>query len=149
MTSDPAFMRYQDEHQRGCLDLFDGNCPRYFAPQERADYLQFLHNTRDPYWVSIQDNVIVAAFGLSRTADDCARLSWILVSPTHQQQGIGTVMMTFVLKQAKTLAVREIKIAASQHSAPFFARFGAIEEAHTPHGWGPNMHRVDMRLALD
>jgi hypothetical protein len=41
-----------------------------------------------------------------------------------------------------------LDVAASQHSAPFFARFGARELARTDDGWGPGMHRVDMELPL-
>ncbi|WP_242112849.1 hypothetical protein [Luteimonas aquatica] len=42
-----------------------------------------------------------------------------------------------------------LHISASHKSAPFFARFGALETARVPDGWGPGMHRVEMRLASD
>ncbi len=54
--------------------------------------------------------------------------------------------MRRVLAAVRTKGAAVLHMAASHRSAPFFARFGARETATTPHGWGPDMHRVDMEL---
>jgi hypothetical protein len=41
-----------------------------------------------------------------------------------------------------------VDIAASQKSAAFFARFGAVTLKVVDNGWGTGMHRIDMELPL-
>ena len=92
---------------------------------------------------------MVAACGLTSVTDlGQARLSWIMVSNHHKGRGLGYTMMTHMLEQAGKLNVKRIDIAASHLSADFFAKFGAKEVLRTAHGWGPEMHRVDMLLQL-
>lgn len=49
---------------------------------------------------------------------------------------------------ARSKEFRIIFISASQHSAPFFARFGAVQKSFLENGWGPGMHRIEMEIAL-
>ncbi len=133
---------------QACLALFDANCPQFFAPNERADYEAFLVAPPPGYRVLVDGEQVIAAFGLIRRAGRNAALNWILIDPHRQRAGLGSTVMKDVLESARAAGERAIDIAASQHSAPFFARFGAVEQRHTPDGWGPGMHRIDMRLPL-
>ncbi len=36
------FCDYSNSHLEDCLKLFDQNCPKYFATNERQDYIAFL-----------------------------------------------------------------------------------------------------------
>ena len=56
--------------------------------------------------------------------------------------------MSRAIDHAKRLNIPQIKIAASHLSAPFFAKYGAVELNHIPDGWGEDMHRIDMELNL-
>lgn len=57
-------------------------------------------------------------------------------------------MMSLAKKMAKKINMQIIDIAASHLSAPFFATFGAKKVAEIKHGWGLDMHRIDMELPL-
>ena len=63
--------------------------------------------------------------------------------------GIGSAMMQRALAQAGDLGLKQIVIAASHLSAPFFVKFGAVVVSETHDGWGPGMHRWDMELHLE
>lgn len=128
-----------------CLALFDANCPAFFAPNERDDYVAWLDGTR-AYTVATLDGGVVGAYGV--TPGDDVALNWIMISPHHQGRGLGGAIMARVVDEARVLGADVVHIAASQHSAPFFARYGAIERSTTTDGWGPGMHRVDMTLAV-
>ena len=148
-----TFRHYLARDLETCLALFDANCPQFFAPGERADYAEFLAASHDGYTVVLADEEIVGAFGLTPlgVADSgVAKLSlnWILLSPDTQGQGVGRAVMEKVLRSAQETPTSTIAIAASHLSAPFFARFGAQELAFHEHGWGPDMHRVDMEIGL-
>lgn len=129
-----------------CLVLFDANCPEYFAPNERADYCAFLDTVPDDYEVCELDGAIVGAYGVHAIDDDNAALHWILLAPAAQGRGIGAAIMSRAVRTLGQRGHGTLHISASHKSAPFFARFGAVEDARIIDGWGPGMHRVEMRI---
>lgn len=164
------FEPYRPAHRARCLEVFEANCPEYFAPNERGAYAAFLDAVPAGYEVCVVDAVVVGAFGLvdegagspgERAPAEGAgpppggaglRLNWILIDPALQGRGVGSAMMKRVVEAAAArlgpAGSGTVDIAASHRSAPFFARFGAEEVERTKDGWGPGMHRVDMRLPV-
>jgi GNAT superfamily N-acetyltransferase/diadenosine tetraphosphate (Ap4A) HIT family hydrolase len=146
----PVFLPYEPRQRDACLALFEHNCPEYFAPNERAEYAQFLDAAPHGYLVAMDGEEVVGAFGLSDARrQGRLRVNWILVAASAQGRGLGAAMMREAI--CRTLAVNGtvIEIAASHRSAPFFAKFGAQAIRHTDAGWGPGMHRVDMELRVN
>jgi GNAT superfamily N-acetyltransferase len=137
---------YEVGDQRDCLALFDANCPEYFDPVERADYLNFLDEQPAGYEVCLQGRSIVGAFGVCARTEGGLRLRWILISPASQGQGVGKEMMTRAIEVCRASGEATLHISASQKSAPFFARFGARTVETVPQGWGPTLDRVEMVL---
>ena len=148
MTGGSIFRSYLYADKDACLELFDANCPDFFAPNERMDYLGFLASVPTYYKICIVNNQIVGAFGLNLVASNEGSLKWILVDPPLHGRGIGSAIMEHVFAEARATGLQRIRIAASHKSAPFFARFGAKALLETRDGWGPGMHRVDMELRL-
>lgn len=138
-----TFEPYSPARRIDCLSIFDANCPRFFAPNERIEYEQFLDGCPEDYLVCRMDGDVIGAFGLLPEGAD-ARLSWIMLDPDVHGAGIGSRIVEFVRGHGRRRGVSRIHIAASHLSAPFFARFGAVESVRTVDGWGPGMHRVDM-----
>ncbi len=140
-----GFAAYRPARQAACLALFDANCPAFFAPNERPDYEAFLDRAGGAYTLATLGDHLAGAFGLMPAgAPGRAHLNWILLHPDRQGAGLGRAIMAEATRQAQTLGAGQVDIAASQHSAPFFARFGAEEVGSMPDGWGPGMHRIDM-----
>jgi GNAT superfamily N-acetyltransferase len=146
VSSFPDFRPYKANDQSACLALFDANCPEFFDPGERSGYVQFLEAIPEGYEVCLLDGRIVGAYGIRPHANDEAVIRWILIAPDAQGRGVGRAMMTRVLQTVRQSGVRRLHMAASHKSAPFFARFGAGATSTTQHGWGPNLHRIDMEL---
>jgi N-acetylglutamate synthase-like GNAT family acetyltransferase len=153
------FRDYTPADRDACLALFDDNCPAFFAPNERADYDAFLAGVEaslgaathdgEGYVIVEQDGRVVGAHGVQHDATtDTCRLTWILHANAVQGRGYGRLVMARVLRVARAHGATSVQIAASDRSAPFFARFGAKAEEVTPDGWGPGMHRIDMRLTV-
>lgn len=140
------FRPYCSVDFQACIDIFDANCPDYFAPNERDDYQEFLEGAAEGYQVCEVDGRVLGAFGLLGDGSEEKRLNWILLDPQSQGVGIGLKIMERVIELARTSQTGTVRIAASQKSAPFFARFGATTTLSTKDGWGPGMDRVDMVL---
>ncbi|WCL53039.1 GNAT family N-acetyltransferase [Gimibacter soli] len=150
MKAETAFKPYGPDDNDACLALFDANCPAFFAPNERADYAAFLSEAPEGYLVCLHQGRIVGAFGAMPHRDADARsLNWILIDPTMQRLGIGKAMMAEAARQALVAGASLIHIAASQYSAPYFARFGAEEAGFIKDGWGPDMHCITMVWRLE
>ncbi|MGH7702968.1 MAG: GNAT family N-acetyltransferase, partial [Gemmatimonadales bacterium] len=145
VTPEPAFRNYQAADRDACLGLFDANCPAFFAPNERADYLEFLSSV-DGYQLCLLSDRIVGGYGLLPAGAGSLALRWILLAPTAQGRGLGSIIMARVMETLRARQATSLYIGASHKSAPFFARFGASELTTTLDGWGPGMHRVDMTL---
>ena len=130
------------------MDIFDANCPEYFAPNERQEYEDFLEEVPDDYEVCEADGRVCGAFGLFDDGDSVKALNWILLDPKTQGIGVGSKIMERVEYLGRASETKIVRIAASHKSAPFFARFGANTTSFTKEGWGPGMDRVDMELKL-
>jgi predicted N-acetyltransferase YhbS len=144
----PSIRPYQAPDLEACLALFDANCPAYFSPNEREEYLQFLKQEPAFYRVCLLNGQIIGAFGLDSESNIQATLRWLMVSSPLHGRRIGSAIMHQVLAQAQQAGTPRVRIAASHKSAPFFERFGARSLQETPHGWGPGMHRVDMEIQV-
>ncbi len=144
-----AFREWRPEDRAACLALFDENCPEFFAPNERSDYEAFLDGVGAAYRVGEIEGKVTAAYGLLPSGDPTVlRLNWIMVARRAHGAGVGRAIMAEVVTDAQALRAHRVEIAASHKSAPFFARFGALETGRTENGWGPGMHRVDMILSV-
>lgn len=148
MDSCPALnsRAWRAEDRDACLGLFDANCPEFFAPNERAEYAAWLDAEPQGYHVCMLDGRVAGAWGLRQREDGDCVLNWILLAPAVQGRGIGRRIMQEVRDELRARGAARLHIGASHKSAPFFARFGAVEIRRTPDGWGPGMHRVDMEL---
>lgn len=145
---DVLFAPFDAGRKEDCLALFDANCPKFFAPNERAEYAAYLDEIGSGYTLAVRGPDIVAGFAVVTAAGGRARVNWILVDPAAQGGGVGREMMAQARRLAAERGATVVDIAASHLSAPFFARFGAREVARTADGWGPGMHRVDMEWPL-
>lgn len=144
------FQQYTKADESACLSLFGQNCPQYFAVNERDDYLEFLTDIPQGYYIAYDENQPLAAFGFRvHEHNGHGSINWIMVAQNCHGLGIGKQMMDSVAILAKTNLVTNIDIAASHLSAPFFAHFGAKQVQYIENGWGEGMHRIDMSLLIE
>lgn len=144
-----TFRPFQPADTAACLALFDANCPASFAPNERDEYVVFLSNLPGPYEVCVIDDAVVGAAGLAPDGPGALAIRWIVIAREHQGRGLGRAVMQQLMDLAATRGIARVDIATSQHSAPFFAKFGAVRLSVIEDGWGPGMHRIDMVLRLN
>lgn len=148
VNAEPQIRSFSVIDQPACLALFDENCPDYFAQNERDEYTRFLDAQSGSYQVCILDDHVVGAYGLYATSSGHTALHWILFSPSVHGRGLGSYVMSRVIRELKEKGSFKIIISASHKSAPFFAKFGATEMATITDGWGPGMHRVEMQIRI-
>ena len=75
------FRPYCKADYQSCIDIFDANCPEFFAANERQGYKRFLKDSPVAYEVCEADGRVLGAFGL--TGEGEKRLNWILLDPIN------------------------------------------------------------------
>ncbi|ALN75328.1 GNAT family N-acetyltransferase [Aureimonas sp. AU20] len=143
---------YRPADRDGCLRLFDGNVPEFFAPSERGDFAGFLSRPSHTahFWVLEQGGALVACGGWLPEADgETVGLCWGMVDRALQRKGLGSR-----LTQARILAARQapgitrVRLDTTQHSQGFYARFGFEVENISKDAYAPGLDRWDMILRL-
>ena len=143
------FQKYIDSKYEECLELFELNCPTYFAEEERKDYKQFLEHDRDVYLLGYENGSLICCFGVTEHNKDLCSLSWIMVHPKHHKSGFGNEMMSYFISYAREKNKKTAMISTSQYANNFFEKYGAREIAFEENGWGRGMHKIDMCIELE
>ncbi len=153
MDDDVVTRRYTPTDMAACLAIFDSNVPTFFAPEERADFQQFLADANaagSPYLVLTRNGAAVASGGLMVDLKErCAVLAWGMVQKILHGQGLGTLLTTARLEMAReTPGIDRLNLATSQHTRGFYEKLGFTVTTITEGGFAPGLDRVDMTLRL-
>lgn len=143
--------RYQAADLDGCLALFDSNTPTFFAPHERAEFIEFLANTTDPYFVVVDEQGQIIGCGgyYIKCEGAAAGLSWGMVSNRLHRQGVGRfLLLTRLQRICQEPDVTSIWINTSQHSYGFFEKVGFVVESIVENGFTEGLHEYKMVLSL-
>ncbi len=137
--------RYQFDDFDRCLEIFDGNVPKYFAEAERDDYCRYLETLSDPYFVFEKDGQVVGAGGYCLGSKDIG-LAWGMVRRDLHGQGIGSALVRYRLERIMhNHPDQAVVIDTSQHTSPFYERMGFETQSVKEDGYGPGLHMVLMR----
>jgi predicted N-acetyltransferase YhbS len=137
---------YRPGDEPRCLAMFDGNFPKFFAPHERELFEKFLRRDDRPFFVAEVDGAVRGCGGFRVDDFGVAFLAWGMVDADWHRRGVGAALLRFRLDR-----IREIPHAwcvlldTSQHSAPFFARFGFEAYRTIADGYRPGLDKVFMR----
>jgi GNAT superfamily N-acetyltransferase len=144
---------YVAEDFAACLAIFDSNVPTFFAPEERADFCQFLESIDTegwPYLVLTHHGSVIACGGLSVEPErKRASLAWGMVYRAFHGRGLGTRLTQTRLAQARAIpGIAELILDTSQHTHGFYEKFGFTASKVTLDGFAPGLDRWDMTLRL-
>ncbi len=145
-----TFRPYTPADEIACLELFDSNTPRFFGPEERPDFANFLKRLPCPFFVVEAEGMIIACGGYgSDPKTGKIVLAWGMVRGDLHRQGVGTFLLQERIKMIfQENPSAQVIIDTSQHSQSFFARFGFQATHTTPNYYAPGLHRIDMELEL-
>ena len=138
------FQKYIASKYEECLELFELNCPAYFAEEERKGYRKFLEHNNDLYLLGYENGSLICCFGITEHNKDLCSLSWIMVHPKYHKSGFGNEMMSYFISYAEENNKKTAIISTSQHANKFFEKYGAREISFIENGWGRGMHKIEM-----
>ncbi|GIP32537.1 GNAT family N-acetyltransferase [Paenibacillus sp. J2TS4] len=143
---------YRLEDREACLTLFESNVPKYFASEERKDFISYLDDLKGPYFVMEDEKgAIVACGGYAVNKEDrtAAVLCWGMVRRDLHRCGLGQQLLAERLKRiAAEPQFSIVTIDTSQYSRGFFERFGFVAKRVCTDGFAPGLDLVEMQLDL-
>ncbi|WP_309570680.1 GNAT family N-acetyltransferase [Deinococcus sp.] len=155
--SSPLLRPYRPEDRAACLALFESNMPQSFLPHERAEFIGWLDGLESggtaehvEYSVIEDGGRVVACGGIwwDSERERRAGFAWGMVARDLQSRGYGTLLVHARLERLRELGVPEVHLDTTQHTAPYYARFGFRELTRTLDSYGPGLDRVDMVARL-
>jgi len=146
-----SIREYRPTDREGCVSVFETNLPKFFQPEELAEFKQFLEELPGPYLVMVDTEGIVAGCGGYALLDgsETADLCWGMVRQGLHGQGLGRRLTKARIEGARRdLSVSRIALHTSQHTRGFYEEMGFRMTEMRRDGYGPGLHRCDMLLVF-
>ena len=141
---------YKPSDQGRLIELLRLNTPTFFAPEEEADFVQYLGIHESEHYVWDIDGEVLGCAGCSWYPDsNDGRVAWFVVHPETQGQGVGMKLLDHCVEHLKTNPkMRAIIVRTSQLAEGFFARGGFEKERHEKDYWAPGFDLVYMKMVV-
>jgi ribosomal-protein-alanine N-acetyltransferase len=142
---------YNKNDKSELIGLLKLNTPKYFAPSEEIDFIEYLENHSGNYFVVEESNSIVGAGGINYGFDhgDTARISWDIIHPDKQGEGIGTKLTSFRIEEIKkNRNVMKVVVRTTQLVQEFYRKNGFELKKIEKDYWAKGFDLYQMEIEL-
>lgn len=128
---------YLKQHKSNLINLLRFNTPKYFAPEEEKDFIHYLENEIEDYFVVEYENEIIGAGGINyKKEHNLGVISWDFIHPDHQGKGIGKTLLNYRLKiLTSNDEIKNIIVRTTQFVYPFYEKNGFTLKETKPNFW--------------
>ena len=132
------------------LDILRSNTPKYFHPDEEADFITYLQEEVESYSLSILEGRIVGAAGINTLAEEKeARLSWGMVHKDYHGRGVGSQLLRHRIAEITAKpSIEKIVVRTSQLVYKFYEKAGFILVTTKKDYWGDGFDLYEMHLKI-
>lgn len=143
--------KYEAADQEALLHLFSLNVPAGFAAIEKADFTSYLENEAEMYWVLEEEGNPIGSGGINLfLSQKMARISWDLLHPQKQNQGLGRRLLHFRMDLLKKMdCIETIQVRTSQMAYRFYQKSGFALMEIQENFWAEGYHLYDMKFFLN
>ncbi|WP_162428774.1 GNAT family N-acetyltransferase [Pontibacter pudoricolor] len=132
------------------IALLKLNIPQYFAETEETDFIEYLDEHLEDYFVMEEAQTIVGAGGINYFCSErLARLSWDIVHPEFQGKGIGTKLTQHRINHIRNNPTIDTVIVRTSQLVYMFYEKQGFALVHTEKDyWAKGFDLYQMRLPL-
>lgn len=117
---------YKSKDKDKLIELIRLNIPKYFAPSEEKDFIDYLDDYLEDYFVVEENGQIVGSGGINYFPDaGQARISWDVIHPEYQGKGIGRQLLQHRLQHIqKDPTIWYVVVRTTQLVYGFYEKMG-------------------------
>lgn len=119
------------------ISLIKLNTPDFFAPEEEQDFVNYLHNEKELYYVVESDNRVIGCGGINFDNNYTeAKISWDILHKDYHRKSIGTQLLQFRINLIKQeYNISKITVRTSQMAHHFYRKNGFSLVQIVPDFW--------------
>ena len=137
---------YNKKDKQALLEILKSNTPTYFSPEEEKEFIHYLDNEIDFYYVVEFENKITGCGGINVPKNkNVGIISWGMLHPDYQRKGFGTLLLKHRLSELQKIeSVEKIIVRTSQHVYPFYEKAGFKISITIPNYWADGFDLIEM-----
>ncbi|MGC1630879.1 MAG: GNAT family N-acetyltransferase [Gelidibacter sp.] len=139
---------YTNKDKYKVIELFGKNTPEYFDPSEESDFEKYLDNEVEDYFVYDHNSEIIGAGGINYFPEEkLARISWDMIDPKWQGNGIGKELIQYRINHLNANPnIEFIIVRTSQLVHQFYEKMGFELEKVETDFWAKNFDLYQMQM---
>ncbi|WP_026452450.1 GNAT family N-acetyltransferase [Aequorivita capsosiphonis] len=131
MNRSITIREYKTTDKEELLDLIRLNIPEFFAPEEEADFKDYLETKRELYYVLLFNEKIVGCGGVNFEDNKTTGIiSWDVFHPEYEGRSLGTQLIEHRIGILNSIgSIQKIIVRTSQVAYRFYEKqgFGLLE----------------------
>ncbi len=137
---------YKNNDRDELISLLRLNIPKYFDPSEEIEFIDYLDHKLEDYFVVESDHKIIGSGGVNYLLNKSeARISWDIIHPDFQGQGIGKKLTQYRIDHIrKNKTVYKIVVRTSQLAYKFYEKMGFTLEKIEKDFWAKDFDLYEM-----
>lgn len=141
---------YKIADKKVLLEILRLNTPEYFDEAEEQDFIDYLDNEIEDYFVIEEKGEIIGCGGVNYFPEtQSAKISWGMISPSFHRKGFGkTLTLHRINYLKKSPKVKVIIVRTTQESYKFYEKIGFELKKTEKAYWSENFDLYEMRLKV-
>lgn len=141
---------YTIKDKEELVNLLRLNIPEYFAESEEKDFIEYLDNHLEFYFVVEDNGKIIGAGGFNHLPENNeARISWDIIHPDHQGKGVGKKLTRYRIDLIKKiLPITIIRVRTTQLVYKFYEKMGFGLERVEKDFWAEGFDLYQMKMMV-
>jgi ribosomal protein S18 acetylase RimI-like enzyme len=149
METQVKIREYNHTDKNDLIQILRINTPKYFSSAEEIDFINYLENEIDVYYVLLVGNKIIGCGGINTKNEMEGIISWGIIHPDFQGFSFGTLLL-----QHRITALRELKncktihVRTSQLVFKFYEKNGFKLMKIVENYWAQGFHLYEMEYLM-
>ena len=142
--------KYSESDKQEVIKLLQLNTPEYFDPSEEIEFIDYLDNKIEDYFVVLRESKVVGAGGINYFPNEnSSRISWDMIHPEYQGKGVGKELTQYRINliKASSKNIELIVVRTTQLTYKFYQKMGFTLETVKKDFWakGFDMYQMIIR----
>ncbi len=139
---------YSNKDKPKVIELLRKNTPEYFDISEENDFENYLENEIEDYYVFEKNSKIIGAGGINYfTEQKVARISWDMIDPRYQGNGIGKKLTKYRINHLNSNSkIETIIVRTTQLVYKFYEKLGFELEKVEKDFWAKDFDLYQMKM---